>query len=340
MSGQGLRGDNPACSPYSNGPYTWDQHVTFTAGLSGVNTSGSVRYVDGTNGASGNDGKSWTTALDTIQAGVTAAGAKGTVFVAPKAITDFTGDPTNYAEVVIIPATHYGLSLIGVSRGQTQGGLPQIKMGSGANALVTVRAAGCLIQSIGFDGSSSTGGGILLDDDYSAKTAFGTTIANCHFKNCVGSAANATAGGAIEWAAVGNAWQVLINNCRFYRNVCDICLIGTSNTAPQDVVIKNCLFSGSAASTDCNIYAGGSGFGGGLVIDNCSFPKTPALGTTDLFTEITCTGTGGTGILSNCVFGAAGTTTGYGASKASASIGTTIELCNNHSNAGLIVREA
>jgi len=31
--GNGLTGDNPAAPPYSNGPYTWDQKVTFNNGL-------------------------------------------------------------------------------------------------------------------------------------------------------------------------------------------------------------------------------------------------------------------------------------------------------------------
>ena len=313
--------------------------VTFENGFN-LMGSGDVWHVDGSLATGNANGRDWENAMTTIQAAIDAASAYDIILVKPKLMTDMTGDPTSYAEVLIIPVELRSLSIIGVSTGRTQGGLPQIKMGSGSNALLTIRASGVLIENMGFNGVSSTGGGILLDDDNSAKTAFGTSILNCHFKNCVGSAANATAGGAIQWAAAGNAWQVLISRCNFYKNVCDICVLGTSNTVPQDVVIEYCNFSNSAASTDCNIYAGGSGFGGGLKIDNCIFGKVPALGTTDLFTEITCYGTGGTGVMSNCRFGAAGTITGYGASKASASIGTTIELCANYSNAGLIVREA
>lgn len=344
MGNQGLRsvGGNPAAPPYTNGPYTWDQHITFTQGVSGPNGEGDVWYVDGTNGVSGNNGKGWHTALDTIQAAVTLAGPGDTIYITAKDLTDFTGDPTSYAETIIIPAATSNLSIIGVSRGRTQGGLPQIKIGSGTTALITVRAPGCLIANLGFNGVSSTGGGILLDDDYAAKSAFGTTITNCHFKNCTTHATDGRTGGAIMWSATGNAWQVNITNCMFYKNLTDICVIGTSSTVPQDVLIEDCHFSNSAASTDCNIYAGGSGFGGGLIINRCTFGKIPAIGSgsVGLFTKITCYGTGGTGLMSNCVFGEAGTTTGYGAGKASADIGTTIELCHNYSNAGLIVREA
>ena len=343
MGNQGLIGPGgPASPPYRNGPYTWDQHITFNAGVSAPNGEGAVWFVDGTNGSTGGPGTSWTTAFNTIQLAVTAAGPGDTIYVTAKDLTDFTGDPTSYAETIIIPAATSNLSIIGVSRGRTQGGLPQVKIGAGSTALITIRAPGCLIANLGFNGVSSTGGGILLDDDYAAKSAFGTSIIGCHFKNCTTHATDGRTGGAIMWSATGNAWQVLISGCNFYKNLTDICVIGTSSTVPQDVVIEDCDFSNSAAATDCNIYAGGSGFGGGLKIKRCTFGKIPAIssGSVGLFTKITCYGTGGTGIMSDCVFGAAGTTTGYGAAKASADIGTTIELCRNYSNAGLIVREA
>ena len=303
-------------------------------------TSTGTLYVDGSNGDNFNDGRSPDNAKKTIQSAVTAAGEGYTIYVFPKVHTDKTGDPVSYAETVIIPYTHSNLALIGVGRGRVQGGLPQIKKGSGAVSLLTIRAPGCLVANIGFNSSGSTGGCILLDDDYSAKAAFGTVITQCHFKNSV-NGTGASSGGAINWSAQGNAWQVSITKCQFYRNCCDICILGTSSTVPQDVTIEDCIFSADAAIADCNIYdAGGDGFGGGLIINRCIFPKQPAKGTTDRFTDITCYGTAGTGILSNCVFGAAGTTADYGDGKNAAKIGTTIELCNNYSNAGLIVREA
>lgn len=313
------------------------------AGLGGqpLRSNAKYLYVDGTYGSDAASGTSRGRAKKTIQAAVDVASKFSVINVFAKDLTDYTGDPTSYAETIIIPYTASGLVINGVSRGRTQGGLPQVKMGSGTTALLTIRAPGCLIQNMGFNGVSSTGGGILLDDDYAAKAAFGTTITNCHLKNCTTHATNGTTGGAIMWSAQGNAWQTTITNCQFYKNLTDICVINTSSTVPQDVLIEDCHFSSSAAATDVNIYAGGSGFGGGLIINRCSFPKQPAIssGTVNLFTKITCYGTGGTGILSNCVFGEAGTTTGYGAARASADIGTTIEMCNNYSNAGLIVRQ-
>jgi len=345
MGNQGLRsvGGNAAAPPYTRGPYTWDQHVTFSQGVSGVNAEGDVWYVDGTNGAAGNSGKGWNVALTTIQAAVTKAGPGDTIFVTAKDLTDFTGDPTSYEENIIIPAATSNLSIIGVSRGRTQGGLPQLKDGTGTTtAILIIRAPGCLIANLGFNGAGNTGGGILLDDDYAAKSAFGTSIIGCHFKNCKGHATNGKLGGAIMWSAEGNAWQVLISGNRFYKNVCDINLLGTSNTVPQDVVIENNDFS-AGSNSDAVIWCGGSGFGDGFVFKNNALGLIPSLasGTIGVYFEgTTGSNLNGTGVMVNNTFGSAGTTTGYGNDKATAKIGTGILLSKNYSSAGLIVREA
>jgi len=343
--GQGLKavGGNPASPPYRNGPYTWDQQVTFAQGSGAPIGEGDTWYVDGTNGASGNKGSSWGAAMSTIQAAVTAAGDGDTIFVTAKAMTDMTGDPTSYEENVIIPATTSSLSIIGVSRGRTQGGLPQMKDGTGTTtAILTIRSPGCLIANMGFNGAGNTGGGILLDSDNSTKDASGTTITGCHFKNCKGHATNGTLGGAIMWSGNGACWQVLISGNRFYKNVTDICLIGTSQSVPQDVTIENNEFSDSPAATDCNIYSGGSGFGGGLMIRNNTFGALPALaaGSVGLYTKLDIYGTGGTGMFIDNTFGALGTTAGWGDGKAAADIADNIWTVRNSSAAGLIIREA
>jgi len=312
-------------------------HVAGTITGSGLsNTPNTVWYVDGNNSAAG-DGRSWSSALLTIQAAVTAAGAGDIIYIAPKDGTDLTGDPASYAETIIIPAAARGLSLIGIGTGRTQGGLPQIRKGSGTTALLTIRAPGCLITNLGFNGAGSTGGGILLDSDYSTKDAFGTNIIGNHFKNCKRHATDGRYGGAINWSTTGNSWQVLIKDNIFYKCLCDIALLGTSSTVPQDVVIENNIFSGDGASTDVNIYTAGSGFGAGLVIKDCTFSAIPAIssGSVARYTDVT-----GSGVMTNCTFASAGTTTGYGAAKATAKISTGIIMSNNYSSAGLIVREA
>jgi hypothetical protein len=298
----GLRGyQGVAAAPFTKGPYTWDQQVTFTQGLGGVNSKGTVVYVDGSSGSDGNGGTGWSDAKATIQAGVTLAGAFGTVFVLPKAMAAGATDPGNYTENIIIPATHECLSIVGIGN-RTQGGLPQLKVGGTTTAaILTIRAPGCMIRGVGINGAGATGGGILLDDDGSTKTAFGTEIAFCHFKNCAGTdSTGAETGGAIQWNTTGGAWQVWIHDNYFYKNVGDIVLLGTSAAVPQDVLLENNVHTGPAANTDCYLYlAGGSGMTG-LCIRNCHFGALPALSGGNQLRALVLTGC--TGVMSGCTF--------------------------------------
>jgi len=312
-------------------------------------------YVDGDNGSdSAYNGSAVDKSVKTIQKAVDNASNWDVIFVKPKVMATGATDPSNYAENIIIPATHEGLQIIGVGTGRVQGGLPQIKPGgTTASTAITVRAPACRIANIGINGISAAETpavqnlGILLDDDASTKTAFGTTIENCHFKNCAGSTiTNAATGGAINWATTGAAWQVLIRGNRFYKNVGDVVLLGTSVDVPQDVIIEDNIFSGPAANVDCNLYlAGGSGMNG-VVIDSNIFQQLPALGgTNDRF----IVATGCTGMLTRNMFGAlvseGSTEKTFEANGTGAKIPTTMHMAGNYgqfetgTGAGLISGE-
>jgi len=319
----------------SENPYLFAQTL---AALNYIYPFGTTRFVDGTNGADTNNGSGWGNAFATIQAAVTASSAGDTIMIAAKTITAGATDPTSYAETIIIPAAKTSLSLIGVSRGRTQMGLPQIKKGEGTTALLTIRAGGCLIKNLGFNGIWSADStqsliGVLLDDDGSTKSACGTTIENCHFKNCAGStgSTNGAAGGAITWSANGGAWQVLIKDCRFYKNVADVCLLGTSVSVPQDVVIEGNIFSGPAAMVDCNLFLMGGGSGmNGVIIRNNVFGQLPSLGTQARY----IVATGCVGMLVGNVFGcqtsdAGGATLTFLAAGTAAKIPLTMHVANN-----------
>ena len=295
-------------------------------------SGGRYWFVDGTSGvgSDGNSGKKPSEALSTIQQAITNAVSGDVVCVFPKKITDYTGDPTSYAETLIIPATKPHLTLAGVSHGLTQGGLPQVKIGAGAVATLDIRAAGCLIMNMGFNGAGSTGKGIILNDDNSTTTAFGTTITGCHFKNFAPSASLAASGGAINWTTAGNAWQVRIAGNRFYKNTADIHLPGTSNSVPQDVVIERNIFSGPAASVSCNILFAGSGMSGVIINDNI-FPCTPAAGGTNLVVSLI-----GVGVFSNNRTMTNGAT--YGATGNGGVIPTGIAIAGNYQDGALIAR--
>lgn len=333
----GLRGvnGNPAAPPYTNGPYIMDQHVTFSGGIGAAMTQNDTWYVDGSNGSDSNNGKSWSKAYETIQAMVTAAGAGDVIYIAEKTLTDYTGDPTSYAETITIPYAKSNLSLIGIGKGRTQGGLPQIKKGSGSTALLTIQAPGCLIANMGINGYGATGGGILLDDDYATKAAFGTSILNCHLKNCIPSTAtNAATGGAIYTTSAGNAWQVLIAGNRFYKNVGDVSLVGTSNTQPQDWVIENNIFSGPAANVDCNLFLSGAGDGiNGVIIRKNEFQCWPALSSGVNNKPLSLTGC--VGLMSKNTFGCTGKTFG---AAGDAYVPTTVLMAENYQEDAIITR--
>lgn len=261
----------------------------------------------------------------TIQAAVTAASAGDTVTVRPKAISASQTDPVDYAETIIIPAGKSGLRLIGDANGPVQGAQPQIKKGSGSTAQLTVRSAGCLVGGLSFNGGSATGGGILLDDDALTKNAFGTIIAGCFFKNCKGATAtDAASGGAIQWKTAG-PWQVKIVGNRFYKNVGDILFGAGLASIPQDIVIQGNLFSGPAASVDCNIIVGSGGVDG-LIIDGNVFTAFPALssGVNATFIKLA---TGTVGVLTHNFFGSNGKTFGAGANV---DIPTTMLMAGNY----------
>lgn len=304
--------------------------VTESLQLSGAEVPGffgACFYVDGDIGADTNTGKTWKKAKATIQAAVTAAADGDKVFIVPRTMAGTVTDPVNYAETIIIPAAKR-LALIGIGGGPAQGAQPQIRKGSGSTALLTVRAAGCLIYNLSFNGASATGGGILLDDDGgTSKNAFGTVIENCFFKNCKGATAtDAATGGAIQWPSVGNAWQVRIARNHFYKNVGDVVVMGTGSSVPQDVVIERNHFSTSPAAVDCNIYVGGSGVIGLIVHDN-TFGELPALSSGANLRYIKLA-TGSAGIVSKNVFGSNGKT--FGAAGDGAVIPTTVFLAGNY----------
>jgi len=265
-----------------------------------LETKGKTWFVDGSISASG-AGKNWATSFKTIQEAVDAAASHDWIKIAPRDIPITSTDPVSYAETIIIPNTKPFLTLEGVSRGRTQGGLPQIKIGAGSTAVLTIRAPGCLIKNLGFNGGSSTGGGILLDDNGTTKVAFGTTIQDCHFKNCAG-ATSADTGGAIQIGSDGGAWQLRVERCSFFRCMGGVINKGTGQARPVDIVIEDCLFyTNDTALVDCDIYLMGGDGVDGLVIRNCTFATrtVPAYAGTSRYIKLTgCTD----GLISGCTF--------------------------------------
>ena len=291
---------------------------------------GQAWFVDGDYGLDGNSGRSPNQAFKTLgQAFEDNPNLKvgDTVFVFPRTIASTASDPVSYAETITIDTAH--VSLIGLGNGRTQGNLPQMKIGAGTTPMINIKASGVLIQGIGINGIGSTGGGIVLTDD-GTDMVIGTTIVDCHFKNCKAHATNGSLGGAIYWSTGGAAWQALIKGNKFYKNVADIVLVGTGVSRPQDIVIEDNIFSGPAASVDINLFLKGGGSGmDGVYVNRNVFPCFPAIssGTNANIADLTgCVGT-----FTNNVLGCTGKTAG---AAANILIPTTVLMANNYQEAG------
>lgn len=301
-------------------------------------------FVDGDNGSDTYNGLSPTHTVNTnvgpratIGSAISSANSNDRIYITPRKMSAGATDPSNYAEALTITAGKSGLWLIGLSGGPAQGNQPQIKKGSGTAPLLTIQSPGCVISGLSFNGGSSTGGGIKLDDDASTKSAFGTVITNCFFKNCVVTAHDSRAGGAIWWASTGGAWQVNISNNQFYDNVGGISLTGTSNDRPKDIIVTNNIFGGSIDTTiDSYIYgAGGSGFNDISITYNTFTTIKPTISAGSIALYMDLTGVASGIVAWNSFGGASGT---YGASGNAAKIPTTMGIAGNYQDGALIAR--
>ena len=122
-----------------------DAATLLSGGVALVALPGNKYYVDGTNGSDTTGTGRANKPFATIGKGILAAAAGDTVFVRAQKIVAGSTDPASYAETVIIPATKPSLNLVGLSDGPAQGNQPQMKIGAGAVAMITVRAPGCVI---------------------------------------------------------------------------------------------------------------------------------------------------------------------------------------------------
>lgn len=288
--------------------YGWKIYPEDIVGAGGLPLEGGkVWFVDGDK-TTGGSGTSWNDAFaetdfDGNVSDMGAISAGDVIMVAARTMAKTDTDPTSYTTNLVMDVPQ--VSLIGVSRGLTQGGLPQLKVGATTTSpIVSVQAPGVMLANLGFNGSGATGSAVkFFDDGGSTYASFGGSILGCHFKNARGSSAtNGALGGAIVLS--GAPWQIRIEGNRFYKCLADIVLLDTSNAVPQDVVIKDNVFSPVAANTDINIYgAGGSGFGVGLTIDQNIFGASPNIssGTNAKFIDLT--GADG-GVLTRNMFGA------------------------------------
>jgi len=303
-------------------------------GIASGNPWATKRYVDGTNGTDTNDGLTPSKSFKTIQAAINASARGDRVLIRPKECNTAAGetDPGSYEENITITAKD-GLQLIGIGRGITQGGQPQLKVGATTtDPIITVNSFGVGIHNLSVNGSGATGGGIkLVTSAASSYDAGGLVVSGCHFKNAKGSAAAAT-GGAIWWSTDGGCWNVDISNCDFHNCRGGIIMPGTGRSIPQDVKIRGCRFYATAnTTTDADIYVAADGIIG-LVISDCDFGTVdvPAYATSPTAARYISLGAGTAGIIARCTFACITDSTGsektFGAAGTGAIFPTTVRM--------------
>lgn len=307
------------------------------AGLPAPYATGTCRIVDGSHVG---DYLAGSLIYGTIQAAIDASGPGDVILVQPKLITDGDTDPGSYAETLVVDAEQENLSIIGLARGSSQGGRPQIRPGSGTAPIIEDNTGNLFVANLTFNGAGHTGGGIRLDSSNVAPLvdAFGVTVRNCLFKNLKGSGAAAT-GGAIYWGANGGAWYPVIEGNEFFDCRAGIVLTGTGISVPRMVTIRgNTFFASANTNVDADIYlAGGSGVNG-LVVDNNVFGTVdvPAYATAPSAARYLDLTNCVNGVLSRNVFACTGKT--FGAAGNAAKIPTTVRMAANWQEDAIITR--
>jgi hypothetical protein len=252
MGRQGLRGvgGGPAAPPFRNGPYTWDQHITFSQGVSGANRPGNSYYVDRNMGSSG-IGKSWTTAFKTIAEGIAALNAD---YTAGRQIGSLYIGEGWYAEVPVI-LTASDCFIIAVSPGHHD-----------STVLYGVPVAGTF---------SGTAGGPALTVTGSNNTVVGLGVYTSDpLYAGVRNGANASDGDALNPGASAPTGNAFIN-CSFVRDTADGELCGIDDMGADGTLIDGCYFSTSCKDMGVRSRSNGVVNPVNLVVRNSRFVGTP-----------------------------------------------------------------
>ena len=260
----GLRrvaGGGGAAPPYTNGPYEWDQHVTFSQGINGVMNGGTSYYVDSSLSSSG-VGDTWTTAFITIAEAVAASLAAGgthdTILIKGTANIDDDSNPVNdYSESVTIAAAQVGLRIIGMGNGPEG---VKWTVGTAEDVILTINAIDCVVENIRFRPNGATSGAAI----YLAQTADGSNVANgAIIRNCIFRSTTETALAGI-WTEGAN--DVIIENNVFTSVATAVLQSTTPNSVSYRMIIRNnsvddkCtngfVIDGRSCLLDSNQFAG------------------------------------------------------------------------------------
>ena len=313
---------------------------TFIGALQGgIKKTSNIYFVDGISGGDGGtyavSAKSPDHAFKSVGKALSVADAFDVVYVLDRG-TAATTDPDPYVEATAnlsITVAKQCLKLVGCPTSLDNPFMIQIKgHASLTTPVLDVYAPMCSIENLSFNRGYSTTGGIWLrDEGDGVKSAQGTTISNCHFKNMRGSAAaNTSQGGGV---VIEGGWNYTIKNSWFDDCRCGIYSSSGSASTVKWLRILGCHFNGTKTNRDVDIFMDGVHYS--TSIEDCTFADQPAYaGAGNLAVYLVLLADG---VIANCRFGglAAGT---FGATGNAAKVPTTFFMAGCQHEAGAIAR--
>ncbi len=287
-------------STFGDGLYQYGGIPVGSIGGYGGMWTGNAWFVDYENGATGNGGHTPSDAYKYLQTALTNCSAGDAIFIRPRTPAYATGDPN-----VILPESttnntlaydKYNVSIIGTGVGRGKSANRQVVLQAASTVQATptlkISAADVNLENL----TIRRGGGTLAGLQISSIASYyvwGVTVNNCTFWK-IGSTATS---GALD---IESAWHCNIENSHFEQCAKGI-VVGTSVSANDGLVLRNCLFNGADTTVDVDLLS--SDNISNLVVDRCVFAHDlPALsgGSTLKYISI---GTSSTGIIHKCGFG-------------------------------------
>ena len=267
---------------------------------------GETFFVDYDNGTTGVRGDEMGRPQKHLRIAINNAGTDDTIYVRPRAYATGTygEDPqeiTPDTAASWVVTSKKNLSLIGTGKGLGHASAHKCwigNYGSLTTAVLSIYSPGCVIENFRADPGSRTSGVFYTKNSGTATEDGGnTTFINNDFHD-------ANTSGGIK---VDSCWQMSIIGNRFVN--CDVGILITSYySVPQIFSIHDNIFVASTSEVQNDVYATG-GVKRFSAYNNLHCHGTPALGGTNVYYNLATTSTG---MITNCRFGAEGTTdTGF-----------------------------
>jgi len=278
---RGLRraGGQGAAPPYTRGPYTWDQHVTFTQGVAGasynVKEGSEIWYVD-SNITNPGDGRSPKNALKTLAGAVAVAGDYDVILIAPNSIETIAA-----AGITI---TQTGLKILGAN-GSPAIQASALKIAAGTAPMFTIKADRVEIAYLCL--SQRTAYACIQIGDTAGQAYYQTYIHDCNFDG-YNTATYGVTTGPTGTASAADAVNLCVEDCFFkghvtaaivsngtrdcYRNnfihvpadACGVWVLKTAGDRGYGVVADNYM-TGEAGTTTIGIKGAGNNTPGLLI---------------------------------------------------------------------------